>query len=48
MNKWDIEPFQKIEQILEDYALVKLIEENDDDVFSLDDAKLYYQQLILN
>lgn len=44
----DIESFSKIEQILEDYALSKLIKENDDDVLCLEDAKLYYQQLILN
>lgn len=41
----DIATFSKIEQILEDYALGKLIEENDDDVLNINDAKLYYQML---
>lgn len=41
----DIATFSKIEQILEDYALGKLIEENDDDVLNISDAKLYYQML---
>lgn len=38
----NIESLSKIEQILEDYALGKLIEENEDDVLSLEDAKIYY------
>ena len=42
----DIKDFEKIEQILEDYALGKLLEENDsDDNLDLEDAKSYYNQI---
>lgn len=41
----DIATFSKIEQILEDYALGKLIEENENDVLNFEDAKTYYQML---
>lgn len=42
----DIKDFEKIEQILEDYALGKLLEENDsDDNLDLKDAKSYYNQI---
>jgi hypothetical protein len=42
----DIETFHKIEQILEDYALGKLIEENhDEDLLNLYEAETYYRQL---
>ena len=41
----DIDTFRKIEQILEDYALGKLIEENDEqDNLNLDEAYKYYYQ----
>jgi hypothetical protein len=42
----DIADFEKIEQILEDYALGKLIEENDSsENLVLQDAKKFYDQL---
>ena len=41
----DIATFRKIEQILEDLVLVKLIEENDEkDNLNLDEALRYYYQ----
>lgn len=40
----DIETFEKIEQVLEDYALGKLIEENNSiDNLSVNEAKEYYK-----
>ena len=45
----DIKTFERIEQILEDYALGQLINENDpDDNLSLEDAEDYYRQLLNN
>ncbi len=42
----DIETFEKIEQVLEDYALGKLIEENNSvDNLSVNEAKEYYKDL---
>lgn len=42
-----IETFEKIEQILEDYALFNLMkEDNDSELLELDDAQKYYNQLI--
>ncbi|WP_010424112.1 hypothetical protein [Anaerophaga thermohalophila] len=42
----DIETFEKIEQVLEDYALGKLIEENNTaDNLSVNEAKEYYKHL---
>lgn len=42
----DIKTFEKIEQLLEDYALGKLIEENNPkENLSLNEAQEYYQQL---
>jgi hypothetical protein len=42
----DIETFEKIEQLLEDYALGKLIEENSpEENLTLNDAKTYYNKL---
>lgn len=41
-----IQTFEKLEEILENYALVQLIEENEgDETFSAQDAKSYYDQL---
>lgn len=41
-----IDTYKNIVQVLEDYALFKMIEENqNDDVLSLDDAREYYQSL---
>lgn len=41
-----IKEFEKIEQLLEDYALGQLMDENNsDDNLSLDEAKTYYQNL---
>jgi hypothetical protein len=45
----DIETFNKIELVLEDFALGKLIEENSpDDNLSLNEAKSYYKKLKKN
>ena len=42
----DIETFRKIEHVLEDYALGKLIEENDpEDTLHLSEARSYYNNL---
>lgn len=42
----DIDDFTKIEQILEDYALGQLIEENDSaDVLNIDEAKKLYSEM---
>jgi len=42
----DIETFNKIEEALENYALYKLINENDDeDKLSLSDAREYYKKM---
>ena len=41
-----IETFEKLEEILEDYALVQLMEENEGEkILSAQDAKSYYDQL---
>ena len=41
----DMPTFEKIEQILEDYALYQFMQQNDDDVLNPDDAKTYYETL---
>ena len=42
----DIETFNKIEEILENYALIQLMEEpTDDEALGIDDALTYYQTL---
>jgi len=41
-----IETFEKIEEVLENYALVQLIEENKgEEVLGLSEAKAYYDRL---
>ena len=41
-----IETFEKLEEILENYALVQLMKENDgDEILNPQDAKSYYDQL---
>ena len=41
-----IETFEKLEEILENYALVQLMEENEGEkILSAQDAKSYYDQL---
>jgi hypothetical protein len=41
-----IETFEKLEEILENYALVQLMKENEgEESFSAQDAKSYYDQL---
>ena len=41
-----IETFEKLEEILENYALVQLMEENEgEETLSAKDAKSYYDQL---
>ena len=43
----DIQTFEKMEQLLEDYALGQFIGENDsDDVLSVAEAKVYYESLV--
>lgn len=43
----DIQTFEKMEQLLEDYALGQFIGENDtDDVLSVAEAKAYYESLV--
>ncbi len=42
----DIKTFERIEQVLEDYALGKLIEENDpEDILSVAEAREFYAKL---
>ena len=42
----DIDTFNKIEEVLENYALVQLMKEpNDEDSFDRDEALAYYQSL---
>ena len=42
----DIETFNKIEEILENYALVQLMRETEgSDTLEIDEAKVYYQTL---
>ena len=41
-----IEAFEKIEEILENYALVQLMKENEgEETLSINEAKTYYNQL---
>ena len=43
----DIQTFEKMEQLLEDYALAQFIGENDpEDVLSVAEAKAYYESLV--
>lgn len=43
----DIQTFEKMEQLLEDYALGQLMEENDpEDVLSVAEAKAYYESFV--
>jgi len=43
----DIETYRKIEEILENYALVQLMKENEgDEKLDLNQAKLYYKKLV--
>ena len=45
----DIETFNKIERLLEDYVLVQLMKENkESDKLNLDEAKKFYLKLIKN
>jgi hypothetical protein len=42
----DLNTFNKIEEVLENYALVQLIKEyEDDEILSLNEAKSYYHNL---
>ena len=42
----DIKTYEKIEQVLEDYALVQLIDENNpEEYLSLNEAKDYYEKI---
>jgi len=41
-----IDTFEKIEEILENYALVQLMKEHEDEeIFGVNEAKSYYDQL---
>jgi hypothetical protein len=41
-----IQTFEKLEEILENYSLYQLIEDNkDDEILNLQDAKAFYNQL---
>jgi acetyl-CoA carboxylase beta subunit len=43
----DIKTFERMEQLLEDYALGQFIEENNpEDILSVAEAKAYYESLI--
>lgn len=43
----DIQTFEKMEQLLEDYALGQFIEENNpEDILSVAEAKVYYESLV--
>ena len=45
--QFDIQTFEKIEQLLEDYALGQLINENDpEDLLSVAESKTYYDSLV--
>jgi hypothetical protein len=44
----DIETFNKIEQVLEDYALYHLMQDDDDEVLDINAAKAYYAALEKN
>jgi len=42
----DIKTFEKIEEIMENYSLYKLMKENDDDeILNIKDGKRYYSRL---
>ncbi len=41
----DIDTFNKIEEVLENYALVQLMKEQNDEAFDRDEALAYYQSL---
>ena len=41
----NIKTYQKIEEILENYSLYKLMEESDEEPLTLKEAKLYYSKL---
>ena len=42
----DLDTFNKIEEVLENYALVQLISQNEDvEALNLEEAKSYYQKL---
>jgi len=38
----DIETFEKLEAILEDYGFAKLMEENDDEILEFSEARAFY------
>ena len=41
----DINTFEALERVLEDYGFAKLFEEDDGETLSLDEAKRYYDAL---
>jgi len=41
----DIATFEKIENVLENYALAQLMDKDDSDVMTIEDAKNYYAAL---
>ncbi len=42
----DIKIFKRIEEVLEDYALVQYMKESDNDTLAIDEAKKFYKKLI--
>lgn len=41
----DIATFEKIENVLENYALVQLMDADDSEMLNVEDAKKYYESL---
>jgi len=41
----NIRTYEKIEEILENYSLYKLMEESDDEPLTVEEAKVYYKKL---
>lgn len=41
----NIKTFKRIEEVLEDYALVQLMKQSDDEKLAVEEAKKFYQRL---
>ena len=44
----NIETFEKIEEVLENYALYQLMNENNDESLNISESKTFYKRLIKN
>jgi hypothetical protein len=44
----DIDTFEKIEEILENYALYHLMEDDDDEILDSEEAEKYYRNILEN